>query len=55
MLSDILLTAVCTCLTGGTDYQDMHLFCKERGSQLKGLLQLPDGIPSADTFERVSS
>ncbi|OAV73773.1 Transposase [Bacteroidales bacterium Barb7] len=53
LLSDILLAAVCTCLTGSTDYQDMHLFCKGRGSQLKGLLQLPNGVPSADAFERV--
>ncbi|OAV74151.1 Transposase [Bacteroidales bacterium Barb7] len=50
LLSDILLTAICTCLTGGTDYQDMHLFCKGYGSQLKGLLQLPNGISSTDTF-----
>lgn len=52
-LSDILMIAVCTFLTGGSDYQDMHLFAKERGSALGGLLQLPHGAPSADTFERV--
>jgi hypothetical protein len=52
-LSDILLIAVCTYLTGGSDYQDMHVFTKERGSQLPNLLQLPNGAPSADTFERV--
>jgi hypothetical protein len=32
-LSDILLIAVCTFLTGGSDYQAMHVFAKERGSQ----------------------
>ncbi|KAA6343566.1 hypothetical protein EZS27_008779 [termite gut metagenome] len=53
LLSDILLTALCTCLTGGADYQDMHLFARERGNQLQGLLHLPNGAPSADTFERV--
>jgi predicted transposase YbfD/YdcC len=53
LLSDIFLTALCTYLTGGVDYQDMHLFAKERGSQLPGILQLPHGAPSADTFERV--
>jgi hypothetical protein len=53
-LSDILAVAICTYLTGGTDYQDMYLFCKERGESLKGsLLSLPNGSPSADTFERV--
>jgi hypothetical protein len=47
------LTGLCTYITGGLDYQDMHLFAKERGHQLQGLLQLPNGAPSADTFERV--
>jgi predicted transposase YbfD/YdcC len=32
----------------------MYLFCNERGNELKGsLLQLPNGTPSVDTFERV--
>lgn len=53
LLSDILMVAICTYLTGGVDYQDMHLFAKERGSQLKDILQLPNGAPSADTFERL--
>lgn len=53
LLSDILLIAICTYITGGCDYQDMHMFAKERGSQLKGLLILPHGAPSSDTFERV--
>ena len=54
LLSDILIIAVCTYLTGGTDYQDMAVFGKERGHQLKGsLLELPNGAPSPDTYERV--
>jgi predicted transposase YbfD/YdcC len=53
LLSDILLIAICTYLTGGDDYQDMHMFAKERGSSLNELLLLPNGAPSADTFERV--
>jgi predicted transposase YbfD/YdcC len=53
-LSDLLIIAICTYLTGGTDYQDMYLFGKERGASLKGsLLQLPHGAPSADTYERL--
>jgi hypothetical protein len=31
----------------------MHLFSKERGSEFKALLKLPNGVPSGDTFERV--
>jgi predicted transposase YbfD/YdcC len=54
LLSDILIIAVCTYVTGGSDYQDMYLFGKERGAQLRGsLLELPNGFPSADTYERV--
>jgi predicted transposase YbfD/YdcC len=53
LLSDILMISLLTYLTGGTDYQDMHLFTKERGLEFSGLLQLPNGVPSADTFERV--
>jgi predicted transposase YbfD/YdcC len=53
LLSDILLIAICTYLTGGSDYQDMHLLAKERGHHLKKILLLPNGAPSADTFERV--
>ena len=53
LLTDILLVSVLTYLTGGTDYQDMHLFCKERGSEFGDMLQLPNGVPSVDTFERV--
>ena len=54
LLSDILIIAICTCITGGIDYEDMELFGKERGEQLKeGLLELPNGAPSSDTYRRV--
>lgn len=53
LLSDILLIGLCTYLTGGSDYEDMRLFAKERGSELGSLLSLPNGVPSVDTFERV--
>ena len=54
LLSDLLVISICTYLTGGTTYQDMYLFGKERGEELKGsLLELPNGEPSVDTFERL--
>jgi predicted transposase YbfD/YdcC len=54
LLSDILIIAICTYLTGGADYEDMYLFGKERGEQLKGsILELPNGLPSSDTYRRV--
>jgi len=49
LLSDILLIALCTYLSGGSDYQDMCLFGKERGNQLKGIiLRLANGHPKRD-------
>ena len=54
LLSDILIIAICTYITGGADYEDMYLFGKERGEQLKGsILELPGGAPSSDTYRRV--
>lgn len=53
VLSDILMTGLCTYLTGGTDYVDTHLFAKERGAELDNMLSLPNGAPSDDTFSRV--
>ena len=55
LLSDILLIALCTYLVGGSDYQDMVVFAQERGGALDGLLKLPNGVPSHDTFSRVFS
>jgi predicted transposase YbfD/YdcC len=47
------MISLLTYLSGDTDYQDMYLFAKERGLAFNGLLQLPHGVPSVDTFERV--
>ncbi|MDR1201224.1 MAG: transposase family protein [Tannerellaceae bacterium] len=38
LLSDILVIAICTYLTGSSDYQDMHLFGKERSKELSDIL-----------------
>jgi hypothetical protein len=54
LLSDLSLIAICTYITGCTDYQDMYLFGKERCHQLKGsLLELPNGHASTDTYKRL--
>lgn len=53
LLSDILMIGLCTYISGGTDYQDMRLFTKNRSSALGDLLDLPNSIPSADSLERV--
>jgi hypothetical protein len=38
LLSDLLMVSLLTYLTGGTDYQDMHLFAKERGREFPDFL-----------------
>ena len=52
-LSDILVIALASYLCGGEDYESMHELCLERGNSLRPLVELPNGCPSVDTFERV--
>ena len=52
-LSDILVIAVASYLYGGEDYELMNELCLERGASLCTLVELSNGYPSVDTFERV--
>jgi predicted transposase YbfD/YdcC len=52
-LSDILLIGLFTYLSNGEDYEDMVLFGKSKGHLLKDYIELPNGVPSHDTFNRV--
>lgn len=52
-LCDILLIALCTLLADGEDFEDMVVFGKEKESFLRTFLELPNGIPSHDTFNRI--
>ena len=52
-LSDILMVALISYLCGGEDYSDMYQLCRYRGEEFKPLLELPNGCPSEETFERV--
>ena len=52
-LSDIPVIALASYLCGGEDYESMHELCLERGASLRPLVELPNGCPSVDTFERV--
>jgi len=54
-LVDILVIGLCSILTGGEGFNDMALFGKIKREWLKTFLQLPHGIPSHDTFNRVFS
>ncbi len=54
-LVDILVIGLCSSLTGGAGFNDMELFGKAKFDWLKTFLELPRGIPSRDTFNRVFS
>ena len=47
------MVALITYLCGGEDYSDMYQLCRYPGEEFKPLLELPNGCPSEDTFERV--
>jgi predicted transposase YbfD/YdcC len=52
-LSDILVIAVCAVLCGAESFPAIEDFGHEREEWLKHFLELPEGIPSHDTFNRV--
>jgi predicted transposase YbfD/YdcC len=52
-LQDLLVIALCAVIAGAQDWQQIETFGHKRLDWLRGLLELPHGIPSHDTFERV--
>lgn len=52
-LSDILFIALSTLICNGEDFEDMVEFAHQRYDWLSTVLELPNGIPSHDTFNRV--
>lgn len=52
-LEDILFIGLCTIICHGEDFEDMVSFGEERINWLKQYIELPNGIPSHDTFNRV--
>lgn len=52
-LIDILVIGICTVICGGDDYPSMKTFGKAKERWFRTFLELPHGIPSADTFWRV--
>jgi predicted transposase YbfD/YdcC len=53
LLLDIIVIALCAVLCGAKDWQQVETFGQQRFAWLRRFLQLPNGIPSHDTFERV--
>ncbi len=52
-LIDIIVIALGSIMVGGDGFRDMELFGKSKQAWLQQLLDLPNGIPSHDTFGRV--
>ena len=52
-LHDILVIALCAMLCGAEGFTDFEQFGQCRLPWLKTILELPNGIPSHDTFRRV--
>ncbi len=52
-LIDIITIAICGVICGADSWVDLELFGKSKKGWLQGFLELPNGIPSHDTFGRV--
>ena len=52
-LIDILVIAICAVICGADDWVDVEAFGKAKETWLRTFLELPNGIPSHDTFNRV--
>lgn len=52
-LEAILVIAICAVIAGANDFQQVALFGQKRQDWLGRFLELPNGVPSHDTFERV--
>ena len=52
-LPDVLTIALCAVLCGADSFEDMEVFGEAKLDWFKTFLDLPHGIPSHDTFNRV--
>jgi predicted transposase YbfD/YdcC len=52
-LADVLCIAICALLCGADSFEDMEVFGEAKSDWFETFLELPNGIPSHDTFNRV--
>lgn len=52
-LIDILAIAICSSMCGMTGWEEFEAFGQEKEEWFRSFLELPNGIPSHDTFRRV--
>ena len=50
---NVVVIAVCAVIGGGDTWADVELFDKSKEDWFSRLIELPNGIPSLDTFDRV--
>ena len=53
LLLSIIVIALCAVIANCDDWQKVEVFARERREWLATFLDLPNGTPSHDTFERV--
>ncbi len=53
LFTDILVITICAAICGADDWQSVELFGRAKQSWFASFLELPNGIPSHDTFWRV--
>src|SRR5262245_3727888 len=52
-LLDVIVIAICAVIAGSDTWQEVETFARRRRDWLARFLDLPNGVPSHDTFERV--
>lgn len=52
-LSDIIVITICAVISGADGWSEVETYGKSKYEWLKSFLELPNGIPSHDTFGRV--
>src|SRR5690348_6375931 len=52
-LNDILVIAICGFICGVDNWVELEMFGEEKKTWFRQFLELPNGIPSHDTFGRV--
>jgi predicted transposase YbfD/YdcC len=53
LLVDIIVLAICGVIADCDDWPEIVLFAQKRLTWFRRILQLPNGVPCCDTFERV--
>ncbi len=52
-LVDVIVIAICSALCGIDDFEHMELWAKSKEEWLRQFLELPNGVPSHDTINRI--